>query len=328
MISGPQVATAHSESSCRTPFLQEVCLPFLLEAQNADGGLGHRAGLRSSVEPTCWALLALASLSNSGELSKSARSAGGWLLQVQLQDGSWPSSQGQQEGSWVTALACLGLHTNGVAPQAVARGVAWLCNTWPGEGGLWWRFRHWFLRKSVAVTQNYSFRGWSWTPGTCSWVEPTSYALILLRNLPGELHPRRATLRQRLGEAMLYDRMCPTGGWNCGNPLVYGVAGEPQVGPTVWALLALQDYRDRLANQKSLEWLEQAYEGLQGPGSVTLAHLCLETYGRPTPPLEPALQRFYAANQFFHSVPVMAWAVAALSPTRQWLRPARQGAAE
>ena len=29
---------------------------------------------------------------------------------------------------------------------------------------------------------------------------------------------------------MLYDRMCPGGGWNCGNPKVYGVAGEPLVG--------------------------------------------------------------------------------------------------
>ena len=40
---------------------------------------------------------------------------------------------------------------------------------------------------------------------------------------------------------MLYDRMCPGGGWNCGNPMVYGVPGEALIVPTVWALLALRD---------------------------------------------------------------------------------------
>ncbi len=170
------------------------------------------------------------------------------------------------------------------------------------------------------MRQNHSLRGWGWTPGTNSWVEPTSYSLILLRNIPEDSYPPRAAQRRRLGEEMLYDRMCPGGGWNSGNPLVYGVAGEPRVGPTVWALLALQDYCDRPQNRRSLEWLESVYKDIRGPASLALAHTCLETYGRPTPALEPALQSLYLTNQFFHHVPVVAWAAVALSPRRDWLR--------
>jgi len=96
----------------------------------------------------------------------------------------------------------------------------------------------------------------------------------------------------------------------------------------VWALLALQDYPDRPENQKSLDWLECAYEHIRGPGSLALAHLCLETYGRATPPLEPTLQRFFLNNQFFHSVPAMAWVLAALNPTRNFLEPVRRGVLE
>jgi len=272
------------------------------------------------VEPTSWALLALAGAARSAALEKAIQRGAGWLRETQLRDGSWPAYAGQREGCWVTALGCLALHTLGVAPEAVANGVAWLCEEWPGEGGFWWRLRHRLFSRTTEIRQNYYFRGWSWSPGTSSWVEPTSYALIVLRNARGLSLPRRATLRVRLGEGMLYDRMCPAGGWNCGNPLVYGVAGEPQVGPTAWALLALQDHRERTENQRSLDWLAHEYEQIRGPGSLALAHICLEVHGRPTPPLEPALERLYLTNEFFHHVPVVAWAGVALSPAQPWLQ--------
>ena len=248
-----------------------------------------------------------------------------WLRKAQLRDGSWPAHSGQGEGCWTTALACLALRVQEEVSEAVVRGIAWLCHAWPGEGSLWWRFRHRLLGGPTVVRQNLSLRGWSWTPGTSSWVEPTCYALIGLHNLPDAIRPRRAAARRRLGEAMLYDRMCPGGGWNCGNPLIYGVAGEPQVGPTAWALLALQEYRDRTENRKSLDWLARTYEQIQGPGSLALAHICLENYGRPTPPVEPALQHLYLANQFFHSVPVVSWATLALGGVPEWLQWTGQG---
>lgn len=301
-------------------FLEDVCRPFLLHAQNPDGGWGYRTNSASSTEPTCWTLLALAGTPPRDDVRQALVRGCEWLTGAQCRDGAWPATQGQPIGSWVTSLACIALSELGTSPQALARGVAWLCRAWPAEGNFWWRIRRWAFREKGTVRQNDSLRGWSWTPGTSSWVEPTSYALILLRNLPTPLQSRRASRRRELAQAMLYDRMCPGGGWNCGNPLVYGVAGEPQVGPTVWALLALQDHDHRPEIESSLTWLEQCYEGISGPASLALAHLCLACYGRSTPPLESPLERFYQREQFLGSVVVMAWVATALGPVPGWVQ--------
>src|SRR5712692_10728560 len=310
----------------RVPFVDQVLLPFLLEAQNSDGGWGYRPVHRSGVEPTCWTVLALAGSPERSECAAAVSRGRDWLLGTQLADGSWPAFQGRNEGCWVTSLACLALHKKGDAPGAVDRGLQWLCNAWPGEGSFWRRLLARLNRANKVTRQNSALRGWSWTPGTTSWVEPTACALLLLRNLFPQALPPAAAKRQQLAEAMLYDRMCPDGGWNSGNPLVYGVAGAPLVAPAAWALLALENHRERAENQKCLNWLALAYEQIQGPGSLALAHLCLRTYGRPAPPLEPPLERLYAANRFLRNVPVTAFAAMALAPQCGWLRRTAAGA--
>lgn len=307
-------------------FRDRICVPFFRDTQNPDGGWGYRPAHRSAIEPTCWVLLALAGSEEHSELAAASRRGREWLLGTQLPDGSWPAFPGQNTGCWVTPLACLALHESGDGSDATTRGVEWLCDAWPGEGSLWRRLRARLSRSSSVVRQNNSLRGWSWTPGTSSWVEPTAYVLLMLRNLFSDALPRRAAKRQQLAEAMLYDRMCPDGGWNSGNPFVYGVAGEPLVAPTAWALLALENHRERPENQKSLNWLALAYEQIQGTGSLALAHLCLRTYGRAAAPLEPALEPLYAANRFLQSVPVTAFAAIALEPVCEWLRRPAAGA--
>jgi hypothetical protein len=136
---------------------------------------------------------------------------------------------------------------------------------------------------------------------------------MLLKNLPEYALPRSASKRVRLAEAMLYDRMCPGGGWNAGNPLIYNVAGIPRITPTVWALLALADHPERTENQQSLEWLAGAYQNISGPGSAALAHLCLSAYGRTIPPLEPQMQALWSANNFLGNVVVVSWVTLAPS---------------
>jgi len=322
--------------------------PFLLEAQNSDGGWGYQPSAASATEPTSWALQALSTVAAAGTrenesgfsiadrrmpiaddrcsrsatdnrqsaISQAVNVGGRWLHDAQLPDGSWPAFVGQPQGCWVTAAACLALNGWQESSDRIARGLRWLCRTWPAEGNLWWRFRQRLWKQASAIRQDSSLRGWSWTPGTASWVEPTAYALIAFRCIPKKLHPPGVSKRRQLGEKMLYDRMCPGGGWNSGNPLVYGVAGEPRVGPTAWALLALQDYRDRPENLKSVDWLEQVYPHIRGPASLVVARLCLEAYDRPLPPLEPALSELWLSNQFFRNVLVAAWAAMALSGGR------------
>jgi len=338
-------AANSTECSHKVSFADEFCFPFLLKARNADGGWGYRPAATSGVEPTCWALLAVAGRSNRDDLdvgASAARPANDeealklgcrWLHQAQLPDGSWPAFVGQPQGCWVTALACLALRAEKECADSVARGLHWLCDAWPAEGRYWRRFLNGLRRRPPVARQDASLRGWSWTPGTASWVEPTALSLILLKALPEHLLPRSSAKRKRLGEAMLYDRMCPGGGWNAGNPLVYNVALTPRVGPTAWALLALLDRRDREENRGSLDWLAGVYPEIQGPGSLALAHLCLAAYGRAIlesrngkledrksiPALEPLLRSRHAVNGSLMNVVVVAWAALALNGLPDWL---------
>ncbi len=294
-----------------------VCLASLGESQNPDGGWGFGPAKRSSVEPTCWALLALSNATVSQGAGRPARALD-WLCQTQLPDGSWPAYRGQPVGCWVSSLACLALSAARGPSQAFGRGLQWLCESWPAEGGWWWQLRIRLSRAGTLVQQDSSLRGWSWTPHTSSWVEPTAFALLALRSAPSALHPPSAARRRQLGERMLYDRMCPGGGWNCGNPMVYGVPGEPAVGPTVWALLALQQHTEREENRQSLDWLARVFPHIQGSGSLALAHLCLRLHNRRPPPLEPTLRPLLQANESFKKTEVAAWSALALSPTEQF----------
>jgi hypothetical protein len=136
---------------------------------------------------------------------------------------------------------------------------------------------------------------------------------------PETFPPPSPPRRRKLAEAWLYDRICAEGGWNSGNPSVYGVPGNPLVIPTVWALLALRDYSDRPENVASLEWLEKNLAHVQGPGSLALARICLETYGRRWPMTAREPFSAYSATEFLQNIPVMAWMCIARDARRQWL---------
>jgi hypothetical protein len=313
-------ATRESVStSVETSFREDVCLRLLAESQNSDGGWSSYPGSCSATEPTCLAALAL-SAARDEAVADSVRRGMEWLRRAQLSNGGWAAVAGQKQGCWVTALACVVLRRGGDETGAVPSGLAWLCANWPAEGNLWWRIRAKFSRTSAAtVRQDSTLRGWSWTPETASWVEPTAHALLALRAIPAMLHPKNAAGRIELGERMLYNRMCPGGGWNAGNPQVYGVGGMPRIGATAWALLALSEDSERVENQQSLEWLRRQYDSIRGPVSLALAHICLAVYGCAPPRFERDLRQLYSANQFLHSIHAAAWAAMALSAPNPWL---------
>jgi hypothetical protein len=300
----------------------------LTAAQNSDGGWGYQRGKQSATEPTAWALLALASTQDSNrgsrqqaaEFSSAIERGKKWLVASQLPDHSWPAFNEFPEGRWLTSLACLALLGYGESAEAVAAGAKWLCNEWPGDSTLWRRMMQSLFVKRSVLRQNSALRGWSWTPGTSSWVEPTACVLLLLHQLYlSKAFPPDAGKRRALAEGMLYDRMCPGGGWNSGNSEVYGVAGEPLVGPTVWALIALQNYRERAENQQGLQWLLSVRERIQGPVSLALAHICFQVYGCEVPSLTPALRKVYEENQFLGNVLTAATCAVALDAPAGWL---------
>jgi hypothetical protein len=289
-------------------FADRVCLPFLLRARNSDGGWGYRPGTGSAVEPTAWSLLALAKTDPKSEFVERGRE---WLLRAQNGDGSWPTRPETAEGNWVTPFAALALVALDGPPAAIANAARWLCQSHSGEGSFRMRLARFMARRSV-IEQDLSLQGWSWTTGTSSWVEPTALALIFLHHVPPELAPPEAAERRRVGEALLYDRKCPVGGWNAGNPKVYGVSGIPQLGPTALALVALQEHAEREENRRSLDWVADHFDSIAGPTSLALAHLALEASGRPAPALEPRLELQFESQRFLESVLAFSQAAFAL----------------
>jgi len=300
-------------------FAAKICLPFIRDAQNADGGWGFQPGSESRVEPTCWAILALRALESTVPSAEISVRGLQFLRRAQLADGSWPASAEVSSGCWVTALACWVLTGDAQARESVAAGATWICNDWPRDGSLWRRWRGHLFSQPKITQQDDSYRGWGWTPQTSSWVEPTSFALILLASTPLELLPKGAARRRELARRMLYDRMCPGGGWNCGNPMVYGIAGEPLIVPTVWALLALRDDPGRPEFVMSLDWLEKNIGNARGVGSLALARIAMEVGGRKWPPGAPAIAEMYGRNEFLQSIPVAAWACLASCKSDKWL---------
>ncbi len=289
------------------------CLEFLLTNQNADGGWGFHPASSSAVEATAWALLAvISSRTATSPYAEVCSRACEWLAKAQLPDGSWPAFPGHPQGCWVTSLVSMALHLQGGSQPAVERGRDWVLNAWSAEHSLWWRIKQTIL-PNRAARQNSALSGWSWTPQTASWVEPTAHALLFLESLPAEMLPPRAAKRRQLAESMLFDRMCPGGGWNSGNPLVYGVGGVPRIGPTAWALMALRGFPSHAAVRLSLDVLEKSYPEIKAAGSLAIAHRCLVMNGRHSASFPSGTLTSCAQNDFYENILTMAWIVLAMN---------------
>jgi hypothetical protein len=318
---------APKESYAGNSLIGDFCIPFLLGTQNQNGGWGYYSDSESRVEPTCWALRALSNVNAPGHVSPDClNNARKYLLEEQLGDGSWPAAPEETSGSWVTSLACSLLSQDRESEKSVKAGLKWLCDDYPRDSSPLRRFIG-RLRATPAKTEiDDSVRGWGWTPRTASWVEPSSFALMALRDSPAEWRPAESAQRRELATALLYDRMCPKGGWNCGNPMVYGVAGEPLVLPTGWALLALRDQPAHEKKSKSLAWLCAEFESIRSAASLSIARIALEAYGVALPGTDHKLQMLFDARDFLRTTESVSWSCLALSPKRCWFPPAERAA--
>jgi hypothetical protein len=284
--------------------------------QNADGGWGFHSGGQSRVEPTSWAARALGGFGY--ELhNENFRKAIEFLQSKQYSDGSWPACEQMKNGSWVTSLTCDALGSYSQSGKNVAAGLKWLCDDFPRDSSPWRRFLQ-RLRPPSQVAMNDSYRGWGWTPRTSSWVEPTAFALMALHAAAPENLPANASQRRDLAIALLYDRMCPGGGWNCGNPRVYGVDGVALVLPTCWALLALREAPEKPGRSLSLTWLQKEFVKIKTAGSLAVARITLEDYGVEPPQAKRNLREWTAQELAEEGTHVLAWVCMALDPQRSW----------
>jgi hypothetical protein len=221
-------------------------------------------------------------------------------------------------GSWITSLTCSALAADPESGTNIVAGLKWLCDDFPRDSSPWRRFVRRIRNESHLAKQNDSYRGWGWTPKTSSWVEPTAFGLMALRDAPTAQLPENAAQRRELAVALLYDRMCPGGAWNCGNPSVYGVDGEALVLPTCWALLALREAQEKPGRALSLAWLRKEFAKIESAASLAVACMTLENYGIERPPARRDLQDWTALELAEQGTHVLAWTCMALNPARPW----------
>jgi hypothetical protein len=241
---------------------------YLTVSRNADGGWAYHYGKRSRLEPTCWALLALDERADSRVL-ETWPDAGGLLLE--RRDGT-PNYA-------FHGLAALTLNARSIAHE---RGNGTIL-------GALQRVRGQALPPSRINTQDNSLQGWSWIADTFSWVEPTAWCLLAMKQCArAGVIPVDAE-RIRVAERLLIDRCCRDGGWNYGNANMLGQELRPFVASTALALLAMQDRGALPAIERSIDFLTRAAVAEVSGASLALAFIALSRLGRPTSAVRDAL---------------------------------------
>jgi hypothetical protein len=232
---------------------------FLLHARNADGGWGYQAGQASRLEPTCWASLALGNTLEHKVLEQWS-CVEGLLLE---RHGGAPNYA--FHGQALTVLRALNLeHAAGnrtlLAALQRVKGTA--------------------LPASRINRQDNSLQAWSWIDGTFSWVEPTAWCLLALKQwsaTPGAVGDRTRIV---VAEQMLLDRCCAKGGWNYGNANMLGQDLKPFVPTTALALLSLHDRQSLPEVARSVALLEREATSERSGTALALALMALRAYGR------------------------------------------------
>jgi hypothetical protein len=253
--------------------LQEV-----QSARNADGGWGYRRGGQSRLEPTALCLLALSAADADPEGAVLAR----WPRDGALLIDPHTRSVNASDNGVALLAACdarvgAGAATAGMAASLVAALVQ--------SKGL-------KLPPSPTTNrQDNSLQGWSWVPGTFSWVEPTAWCVLALKRW-ARMHSDPST-RARIaeGERLLIDRVCREGGWNYGNSNVLGKELFAYIPTTALGLLALQNRRDQAAVIKSLNYLSAHCLDERSGLSLSLSRIALGVLGARDGAAAPANQQ-------------------------------------
>jgi hypothetical protein len=295
----------------------EEATTLLSRSQNSDGGWGSVAGKGSNTEATALAVLALRSL---GGHDIATQKAGQWLAERQNSDGSWPLSSTTKGSSWSTALALIALSESADQRDRVVKAGNWVLEQEGSKPGILANLILALSFEKKIVHLNEDLIGWSWTPHSFSWVEPTSYFILALKKIKSHLPAKTVHERVEQGELMIYDRMCEGGGWNYGNAAVYDDRLWPYPDITAIALIALQDRRDRKENQLSLRALIDMAQNTGSGLALGWTLLCLSIYGQDGAELKKRLEQRFVKTQFLGETKALALSVLALGNGARYFR--------
>lgn len=224
---------------------------------------GYHPGGEAATEPTAWATIALAEC----ERFEAARVGATWLAERQARDGSVGVTVSQSTPAWTTALAILAWRRVDATLYAgrIDAAARWAFNQEP-----------WTRERDALFGHDTMLSGWSWAPDTHSWVEPTAFFAVALRDRVHADSPRR-------GEAvrLLVDRLLPDGGANYGNTTVFGqqLLQHVQTSGVVAWVLADESIEDaRLA--RTLDYLEASLAEPSGTASTAWSVRGLAAHNR------------------------------------------------
>jgi hypothetical protein len=282
----------------------------LLEQQNLDGGWGSVKGRVSNTESTAFAVLALESLTRK-DLAQRIRAGLGWLTRHQQIDGSLPLNDLTPGGSWSTGVGLLCLSSFHEFRDRALRAASWALGQEGSHPGWLASLFISLAPDQETIKLNPDLKGWPWTAGSFSWVEPTSYFLIALKKLRGTLPPAKVEGRIRHADMMMFDRMCQGGGWNYGNSRVYAEDLWPYPDTTALALIALQDHPNTQATGKSIEVLKKDLIDVNSGLALSWSIICFALYGHETRGWKHMLAERFEKTGFLGEVKVIALAVLA-----------------
>ena len=265
-----------TDTSCSRRVLQKLLLRRL-----AGGGWAYFGSAQPSVEATCLGVLAC----TGGAVSYIPDSH--VLPQWQNPDGSWPAFAGDSEGSWTTSLALITVSMTGGPGNVVDRAARSLLDARGREAHWLWSWKFKTIDRQARIDPD-KF-GWPWIPDTTSWVIPTAFSVIALKQFNACNRSDIAERRIRTGIEMLVDRACIGGGWNAGNRVACGMSLAPHVEATAVALMALRDEPRTLLIEESLDWLRNRASILQAVSSLAWSILSLFLFGIPVDSLKSRL---------------------------------------
>ena len=266
----------------------------VLALRNKDGGWPYYRGRASRLEPTCWALLALAREARvTPDLTAVARwpQYEGWMVDV----------PGVSINYGFNALAALTLLQDPKGVEPARRLATKLLEV-----------RGITVEPAPMIRQDNSLQAWPWIDGTFSWVEPTALCLLLLKHRAANMRGPGAD-RIRVGEQVLTDRVCRDGGWNYGGSNVYGQELFPYVPTTALGLLAMQDRREDPAVVRSLAHLRKDLVNERSAVALALAVIALRVYGAPTDEAHTLLAAALPASETIGSTLGMAMGLYAMT---------------
>lgn len=257
----------------------------LMGYQNHDGGWPYRPGSDSAMEPTCYALTALAG-QNALDRSISAR-AFRWLSGLRREDGGFAPLLAVKESTWVTALALL-LPNGLLPPEIVERAGEWVLAQSNRDSTFIYRLRMRLLGAKVDPDQ--ALAGWSWYPGTAGWVSPTALSILALQKLRARTERHELRERVLIGQKFLLSRRCQDGGWNHGSSNALGYSADSYPETTGMALLALWNSQEATLG-RSLELAERQLSTCKHAEGCCWLRMALSAHGLRTPPVPVDFRR-------------------------------------